>query len=465
MKLRGLLLFLAILAAAVFLPPVGEARRVRLRLIDPGGRDLPCPARFAHVEAPPRVQASPVSPLSDFAYAAAAAGPEGCAWALGGILVLVFAVGLWARGLRGALRRTVLACALGVPLCLGLLYASCFLRGRMIRLGPEGVAFTPANFGARTDRGAGLLSPENVVRWHAERGFTVVNVADRDTLAGVEPARRFAREQAAGLLVLTGEELTTSPPLLLVNAGLSAPGETVPPLESLAAQVHAAGGALILEHPWDHVPADRSLEDLLGAGIDGMEIVNGVIHGGRRRLETARAQQRALVGAFDVRYGPHVNAVTLLPQELAATPEGVVTALRRGDTRVLYAVPGGVMSGEEWKAAELGITGAAAGFEALRECPRSRRAIWYVWIGGAAFLWWMTTRPRGEVRGGLGPRAARVLFGVCAALELVLPVAVHWEVRALIGTIPMWLLLGLAGMLAVPLLAATHALARTELSR
>ena len=62
----------------------------------------------------------------------------------------------------------------------------------------------------------------------------------------------------------------------------------------------------------------------------------------------------------------------------------------------------------------------------------------------------------------LGRRGARILLLVCCAVELVLPLGLSWQVREILGTVPVIVLLGAAAVVAVPLLAATHALARAE---
>ena len=57
---------------------------------------------------------------------------------------------------------------------------------------------------------------------------------------------------------------------------------------------------------------------------------------------------------------------------------------------------------------------------------------------------------------------ARAVFISCFVLELVIPAALSWQVRNMIGTIPVRYLLAAAGLVAVPLLAASHALAGVE---
>ena len=87
--------------------------------------------------------------------------------------------------------------------------------------------------------------------------------------------------------------------------------------QDIIAGVHEDGGALIVAHPWSKLK--RPLAGVLDQGVDGVEVVNGVIHGGRHVVEaalgdrSAPAMRKALIGSLDYKLGPHVNAVTLIP--------------------------------------------------------------------------------------------------------------------------------------------------------
>lgn len=456
------------IAAAALIPNRQDPGYLEIRCIDGvTGTDRPCAPAFAHVVVPDRDTISPWALPEDLAYAAAAAGPEGCGWLLIGLAVAALVLGLWTRGLLGGVRRLMLVLALGVPFCLALLYGSCYLDGRQIRLGPEAVdEYVICSLHSQTDRTTGLLSPPDVVRWHLKRGFRVLNVSDRDEIrAGLE-ALEFARQENPDppMLVLVGEEWHAHPDLVLLNVKRARKAHRLEDeaLKETVADVRREGGLVFVAHPWAKLEP-RSLDSMFLAGVDGAEIVNGVIHGGSLVIEAARRHEKALVGVIDYKHGPHVNAVTLLRMDRARTPAGVVAALRERDTKVLFAVPGGTTTGAAYEAADLGVTGAAAGLRALFETPRSRRATWLVWLALVVGLWWLTTRePEGDARRSMSRRQARILFIACCLIEYALPAGTAWEVRATLGTVPVMLLLGLAAVVAVPLLAAAHTLARTE---
>jgi hypothetical protein len=478
--LRSLLLCCAALAAVCFAPPVRVAQLPEVRSIDSAGRDRSAPRELAHVEAPRRDLVTVLAPFHDLAYAAADAGPEGCLWILGAVVLLAVVRGLWSQGVRGALRRAVLAVALGAPACLALLYLSCLLDGRMIRLGPEAAEYVPASLHNHTDVSTGLLSPKQVVMWHLKRGFRVLNVSDKDSIQGGVRGREAYEllEKEKGpflppMLVVVGNEWHGQPDIVFVNTTAEPPLPPEPPrdlskeerhahrlrhLAELAARIHAEGGALFLAHPWSKVPGAMTLEEIFRAGLDGVEVVNGVIHGGDARIRAALDARTSLFGVIDYKFGPHVTAMTLLEERLARTPEGVAKAVREGKKLVLYAIPGGPRSSEEWKAAQVGVRGAIEGIESLLEAPRKRRVVWFAWGVVLVALWCLATR--GEV--GLGRRAGRAVFVSCAAAQLLLLLFLWSEVRFAVGTVPVFVLVAAHAGIALPLLAASHSLAILE---
>jgi hypothetical protein len=467
---RSLLLCAAVLGVISFVPPESERFAAQVWKIDPSGNEAPCGEDFARLHVPDREAVTPLAALHDLAYAAAAAGPEGCAWLLAAVVLLAFVRGLWSRGWLGALRRATLAVALGGPACLGLLYASCFLDGRVIRLGTGAVGQVPASLHVHTDRSTGLLTPEDVVTWHAIRGFRVLCVTDGDTIRGAEEAKAFAERDlpplVPPLLVIVGEECHGRPHVALVNVAreydLHVPvGETIDRIREVAAAVHADGGALFVAHPWSNMPREIALGQVLKE-VDGLEIVNGVIHGGQERVRAVREAEKALLGVVDFKYGPHVNTMTLLREEDARTPAGVAKAIRNRETSVLYAVPGGALTAEEWEAGRVGLRRAIRGLRTLYEATRARRAAWFAAGLLMLGLWWLGTREHPTRAPRITLPQARVLFAVCVALELCIVGASSWDARRAIGSIPIVALLAAAAVVAAPLLVACHTLARAH---
>ena len=253
-------------------------------------------------------------------------------------------------------------------------------------------------------------------------------------------------------MVLVGEEWHGGPDVVLVNVRKRWSPDI--PIRELVAGVRAEGGATFVAHPWSKVA--RPMEELFDAKVDGLEVVNGVIRARAHIVRKAVAGEKSLLGVIDYKYGPHVNALTLIPARFAETPAGVVEAIRTRRTRVLYAVPGKAMTGEQWASATLGTSGAFAGLRTLLETPLKRRLEWFLVLALFPALWWVATRKAPRRR--MGARVALPLFFVCCAIELAIPAALSWQFRAAFGSAPVLLLLAIAALVAVPLIAATHSL-------
>jgi len=448
---------LALLGGAIFLAPVLEHRPADLHLVDETGRDTLCAPSFARIEHPERDRLVWNALLLDLAYATADAGPQGCAVLLGAAAFCALVLGLWCGGLRCGLRRVVVTLALGVPLCVGLVHASCFLPGRSIRLGPEAGAFVPASLHAQSNHSTGFLSPRDLWRWHYARGFRVLNVSDRNTTEGALRTVEEGRARAEPpMLVLVGTEWTGDPDLVLVHVNRR--HDPSLPFAKVVAEVEREGGCSFVAHPWsDH---SRPLDEVLSAGVAGAELVNAHVHGGAAVTETCRRLGKAQLGVLDYKYGPHVTALTLLPAHAAGSAGGVVDAIRRQLTRILYAVPGGTLSSASYGAGMLESSGAWAGLRWLLETRRARRGVWFVTLAMLALLWRVGARMRpGRA---IGVRAARALFVVSAILLAATMAGLSWQVRERFGPIPVEFVLGAATLLAIPLLAATIRLAHAE---
>ena len=92
--------------------------------------------------------------------------------------------------------------------------------------------------------------------------------------------------------------------------------------------------------------------------------------------------------------------MTLLEERLARTPEGVAKAVREGRKLVLYAIPGGPRSAEEWKAAQVGLRGDQL-LEPAALNMRSGR-LYFVHLGAT---WFRRGRFSGRAA-SRGPRSA-----------------------------------------------------------
>ncbi|MCZ6572752.1 MAG: PHP domain-containing protein [Planctomycetota bacterium] len=475
MKVAGPCLWLVVAAAAILLPPTQQPLDAPVRMVDEFGRDQAVATSFAYLAQPDRSRATPFAPIDDLAYTLVDSGPIG-----GAILLVLFTlpivlVGIWGRGLQCGLRRVLVVLGLAAPVGLALLYHSCFLPGRRPVLGPEArFRYVLANFHAQTDHSTGFLRPIDVVRWHRRRGIHVLNISDRDSIEGALAAQRALAEDPSLLrsdppmVVLVGEEYHGEPDVVLVHSKRSYdPKRTV--LEDIIAGVHADGGALIVAHPWSKLK--RPLAGVLQEGVDGVEVVNGVIHGGRHVVEaalgdrSAPAMRKALIGSLDYKLGPHVSALTLvpraalLPYDPSSPPSAgksaamIVRTIRSAQTRVLYAIPGTPRTGTSWEVGRFGPAAALAGLRTLYASSRGRRLMWLLWVVVLGGLWKLATRKTHPPR-RLG--RWRILFVASCAVQLLLLAALSWQVRGIVGVVPVSLLVKLGALFAVPLLASAH---------
>lgn len=456
MRLFRKSLLVTVLAGLILAPSRLEPLHPDVMLVDPAGNERSCAPSFASFVQPARDTAGIFSFLDDLSYAAAAGGPLVCAISIFLVGVVAMVRGFWSQGLRGGERRLVLVIVLGLPLSLALLYNSCFLPGQRIVLGPEAIDYVPASLHTQTYYSTGLLSPRDLVRWHWQRGFGVLAVTDKDNIT----AGLLARESAARmgleppLVVIPGEEYHGHPHLVFLNVRRTHLPTHEPMAEAVRA-VHEGGGAVILAHPWSK--RDRTpLDEVLRQGMDAVEIVNEMVHGGMQVIEAARRTSKSLVAVIDYKAGPNAQAMTLIPRALAATAEGVVRAIRERRTSSIYAKPGGSRTGAAYEADSFGIWSLRAALRALYETPRLRRATWVAWLAGVAVLWHLATRRRDR------PATTgkwKVLFIVCCLAQGLVMSALSWQVREAIGPIPVPILLAIATVFAVPLLAASHKLA------
>ena len=475
MKVVGPCLWLVVAATAILLPPTQEPLDTPVRMIDEFGRDEVVAPDFAYLARPNRSDATLTAPVDDLAYTLVDSGPVG-----GAILLLVFAlpivlVGTWGRGLQCGLRRALVVLGLAAPVGLALLYHSCFLPGRRPVLGPRArLGYVQANFHAQTDYSTGLLRPIDVVRWHRRRGIQVVNISDKDSIEGALAAQRALAEDPdlqrsiPPFVLLVGEEFHGEPDVVLVHTKRTySPKRSK--LATVVEAVHADGGALIVAHPWSKLKVP--LADVLDAGVDGAEVVNGVIHGGRHTVEAALGDReapemrKALIGSLDYKLGPHVNAVTLIPRAALvpydpSNPESagksaatIVRMILGGHTRVLYAIPGTPRTGTSWEVGRFGPAAALTGLRTLYTSSRGRRAMWLLWVVVLGALWKLATR-NAEPSERVG--RWRFVFMVACAVQLLLLVPLSWQVRDMLGVVPVRTLVVLGAVFTVPLLASAH---------
>jgi hypothetical protein len=160
-----------------------------------------------------------------------------------------------------------------------------------------------------------------------------------------------------------------------------------------------------------------------------------------------------------------VNAVTLIPHAAlvpydASNPDSVgksaatvVRMILSGHTRVLYAIPGTPRTGTSWEVGRFGPAAALVGLRTLYTSSRGRRTMWLLWVVVLGALWKLATR-KAQPPGRVG--RWRILFVASCAVQLLLLAPLSWQVRGIVGVVPVSLLVKLGALFAEPLLAAAH---------
>jgi hypothetical protein len=322
-----------------------------------------------------------------------------------------------------------------------------------------------ANLNTKTYFSTGVMSPEQLRDWHVRHKVDVLNVSDRDQIEGARRAANynFERPAAPPMTVTVGQEWHAHPDLVLVHTDRLWHGSD-DARDSIIEGVHRFGGAAVVAHPWSRM-TDTTLADQYARGVDGVELVNGVIYGGQGIIQTSQRAEpkRALLGVTDPKFGPNLYAVTLIPRAYASSPRRVATALRLGLTEVLYAVPGGAVSAAERSANPLQMMGLLPALRTLFETPRPRRVVWLVTMIAMLGLWWLSIRGVHTPR--LGRGWARLLFWGSGFILAASPLGLQWQLRAAIGPIPVPAILLAVVPFAVVLLATSHHLALHEEAR
>ncbi len=228
---------------------------------------------------------------------------------------------------------------------------------------PENAPFVLANLHTHTTQSNGFLTPEQAVLWHLHRGYKVVAITDSNTVKGGEIARQFVERTKLPVTVLVGEEFRGKTHLVLLNirSDISPRDFDVP---SAIREAKRQNGVVIAAHPWT---SKHSVEELVGWGVDGFEIVNGSVLGDEKLQALCKKRKFAALGSLDLRSDYTPDTATVLPK-WANTPERVAKALKEGKCAAIYfreRVSGGEFNPHKsWfdELKDLWRTGAKANF-------------------------------------------------------------------------------------------------------
>lgn len=126
------------------------------------------------------------------------------------------------------------------------------------------------------------LNPSDLVEGAAETFLNCLAVTNHNTIAGADETRRFAKESGIGLVVITGEEITTKEEnsagkkIELLGYFLK---ETIPAglsIEQTLVEIYKQGGLVGIPHPfelWRHGAGEKAAEIIAQAQRIGFEVI------------------------------------------------------------------------------------------------------------------------------------------------------------------------------------------------
>jgi hypothetical protein len=207
---------------------------------------------------------------------------------------------------------------------------------------PVGAPFRLANLHAHTQASGAMLMPEDVVRWHKEKGYSVVAITDSNKIYGGLRARELAGN--LGVVVVPGEEYRGSGThLIMLNLPEAIRADRVP-LAQAVARARSLGAFVIAAHPWTSTTSPERLEQM---GVQAFEVVSGRVHSGWAAEQCCHQHHLAELGSLDFREGQSCRCATVLPAS-ANSPEAVQRALERGESAALSSSAGEEQSEFHW---------------------------------------------------------------------------------------------------------------------
>src|ERR1700674_1810187 len=162
----------------------------------------------------------------------------------------------------------------------------------------------------------GMVAPAELVDAAIKAHIDLIAVTDHDTMASVKEVQQ--RGDAAGLIVVAGQEITTKWPAQTHVMGwfLEKPVTRGLSLEDSVAAIHDQNGLAIIPHPFMPVYFGSIQPSMLRRlverhHVDGIEMMFSVPIGARRRRQLdefyARNTERlgAALGGSDCHFGAH----------------------------------------------------------------------------------------------------------------------------------------------------------------
>lgn len=206
----------------------------------------------------------------------------------------------------------------------------------------------------------GMVTPRELVEAAVGAALDLIAVTDHDTMASVKETQAVG--EAAGLVVVAGQEITTRAPAQthLMGWFLEKPVKGGLSLEDTVVAIHDQGGLAIVPHPFMPVYFGSiqpgALRRLMERHpLDGIEIVFTAPTGARRRrlLDAFYAANRerlgAAIGGSDCHFGAHDIAQAITEFDGDFRTAIVDRATRPKRLRTHPSVPPALMARQQWR--------------------------------------------------------------------------------------------------------------------
>jgi hypothetical protein len=207
----------------------------------------------------------------------------------------------------------------------------------------------------------GMVSPADLVEAAVGAKLDLIAVTDHDTMASVNEVRQ--RGEAAGLAVVSGQEVTTAWPAQthLMGWFLTSPVRSGMSLADTVAAIHDQGGLAIVPHPFMPVYFGSIQPGMLRRlldrhHVDGIEMMFTVPIGARRRRLLAgfyarnRERLGAAVGGSDCHFGKHDIAQVITEYEGDFRTAVQLRSTTPHRVREHGDVPAGLALRQQWRA-------------------------------------------------------------------------------------------------------------------
>jgi len=175
----------------------------------------------------------------------------------------------------------------------------------------------------------GLNSPEEMVRRAKEIGLDAIAITDHDEFKGALEAEKIGKK--LGILVIKGEEVTTSENKHVIGLGLNEKiGENLS-IDETIDSIRAQGGAAIAPHPFDL--ANMGIRDKC-LKCDAVEVFNSI---NLDRFSNANAKNFAEKHSMNKVAGSDAHCVEMLGYssteiDSEKNEDSVIMAIKKGRT-------------------------------------------------------------------------------------------------------------------------------------